>query len=267
MILFRKEYIKANDNIKVDQKLLEKTLKTAFGEKRKKRVYSYRPITSVAAAIVLVIGCSVAYPNLVNKPVIENPKPVVTIAPIGDEFLPVAEETQAPKTTKLPKKKVSLPAKKVEESIPSQSTTYIEVIPPVVENQPSMVDVPVVAAETVLPVEAAPEAVSEIESPIEDVPSVARVIANQESIEDQLNITDEYMLMESDEENYVFENSDGKKFSVTVEETEAPLETALWEEDETSINLTFNNDDKIYTVKSENISKAELTEIFNEYIN
>ncbi len=271
MILFRKEYIQANDNIKVDQELLEKTLESAFSEKQKKRVYSYRPMTSVAAAIVLVIGCTVAYPRLVDKPLIEEIEPVVTIAPVGDEFLPVVDvaPTTLPETTKSPEKKV-LPTKKPAQNISPERTVRAEVVYPVVETQPPVADVPATVSETDQLVVDVPAVASETDQPASDVPTVARYIAepvSQEDITGQLNITDEYVLMESDNENYVFENSDGKKFSVTVDETEEHLEEVVWEEDESGINLTFNNDDKVYTIKSENISKTELTEIFNEYIN
>ena len=159
--MFRKEYIKANDNIKVDDALLEKTLETAFSGKQKRRVYSYRPMTSVAAAVVLVIGCSVAYPRLIDKPVIENSEPVVTIAPVGDEFLPVLEETVAPKTTKSPTAKVVQTSKPVETVAPEQA---------------------VIADE--------PAPVMETEQTVENIPSVARFIPEpviEESLEQQLS--------------------------------------------------------------------------------
>ena len=239
--MFRKEYIQANDNIKVDQELLEKTLETAFSGKQKRKVYSYRPMTSVAAAVVLVIGCSIAYPNLVNKPVIENTEPVVTIAPVGDEFLPVVEETVAPQKTKSPAKKVLETSKPVEVVIPEQ---------------------PSVAEETAPAVETEPVS--------ENVPSVARFIHEpvaEESFEQQLNLADGYLLKEEKEENYVFEKEDGKRFSVIISESEEFPGGASWEETETGINLTFSKDGKIYNVKSENMSKAELTAIFSEFIN
>lgn len=234
--MFRKEYIQANDNIKVDEELLEKTLEAAFKGKQKKRVYSYRPMTSVAAAAILVIGCTVAYPKLTDKPAIEDVKPVVTIAPVGDEFLPV--ETTAPITTKPPKKIVSQTPKPVVEVVVPEQTAKVEEPAPVAE--------------------------------IGNVPSVARFIPEpvvEETLEEQLNLTDGYVLKETSGENYVFENEDGKKFSVNINDTEEFLDEALWEENESGINLTFNKDDKVYSVKSENISKTELNEIFNNLIN
>ena len=233
--MFRKEYIQANDNIKVDEELLEKTLEAAFNGKQKKRVYSYRPMTSVAAAVVLVVGCGLAYPRLTEKPVIEDTTPVVTIAPIGDEFLPV--QTTAPKTTNAPEKRVLQTPKPVETVVPEQTV---------------IADEPAPAAEA------------------EHVPSVARFISEpviEDSFEEQLNLSEEYALKESGNENYVFETEEGKKLSVTINDTEDFSAETKWEELETGINLTFNKENKVYTVKSENISKEELITIFNEFIN
>ena len=238
--MFRREYKKANDNIKVDEELLEKTLDAAFNRKQKKRVYSYRPMTSVAAAVVLVIGCRLAYPKLIDKPVIEDSEPVVTIAPVGDEFLPVV--TIAPKTTKSPEKRA------LETSKP------VEVVIPEVTPQPEE-----------------PAPVAEVQQTIQDMPSVARFIPEpvvEESVEEKLKSIEGYVLKESDDQNYVFENEDGKNFSVTINDIEEnPDSAVVWEENEEGINLTFNKNDKVYVVQSQNVSKEELTKIFNEFIN
>ncbi len=255
MILFRKEYKQANDNIKVNEELLEKTLYNAFNAKPKKRIYAYRPMTSVAAAVVLVIGCSVAYPRLVDKPVIENNEPVVTIAPVGDEFIAVPDVT-APAEQKPSK------APEVASKITKKPTTT---------EKAAEIVVPAETAEVTIPI-------AETEQAVADVPSVARFVAEPPAyagIDEQLNLTGGYTLQSSENENYTFENDEGKGFRVAVGEVlELPEDTqeniggnpAVWTEDGENVSLIFNKDNKGYTVETETVTKAELTDIFEQFI-
>lgn len=250
MILFRKEYKQANDNIKVDQELLEKTLDRAFNQKPVRKIYACRPMTSVAAAVVLVIGCSVAYPRLMAKPVIEHNEPVITIAPVGDELI------AAPDVTAQPEQKQPEKPKETLKPVQKPATTQ----------EPAQVVVPVETLEITIPA-------AEPEQQEVDVPSVARFIVeppSNDGIEHQLNLADGYVLQSAENESYIFENGDGKVFSVTVTESlELPEDTEndiVWTENENQLSLKFNKDDKGYTVETETVSKAELTEIFEEFI-
>ncbi|MBP3361460.1 MAG: hypothetical protein J6N52_11435 [Clostridia bacterium] len=64
--MFRKIYKEANDEINADEQLLEKILQSAQNGKSPK--YNFRAVYSAAAAAVIIIGCSVAYPQLIKQP-------------------------------------------------------------------------------------------------------------------------------------------------------------------------------------------------------
>ena len=53
--MFRKEYKEANDSIKIDEALIEKTIESVFREDSGKRVFRYKYISPLAAALVVVI--------------------------------------------------------------------------------------------------------------------------------------------------------------------------------------------------------------------
>ena len=86
-------------------------------------------MTSVAAAVVLVIGCSIAYPRLMDKPVIETGEPVITIAPVGDEFIgvpdvtvqPEQKKTEAPRVATKPVKKPTVTKEPVQVVVPTET--------------------------------------------------------------------------------------------------------------------------------------------------
>lgn len=64
--MFEKLYKEANDEIKIDEKLIEKTLQRAYAPRKRK--ITPAAYYSVAAAIVLVIGVSAAMPHLTKEP-------------------------------------------------------------------------------------------------------------------------------------------------------------------------------------------------------
>lgn len=64
--MFRKIYKEANDEIGTDEQLLEKILQKAQSGKRPG--HNFRAVYSAAAAAVIIIGCSVAYPQLIKQP-------------------------------------------------------------------------------------------------------------------------------------------------------------------------------------------------------
>lgn len=87
--MFRKLYKEANDEIKIDNQLIDNILTKS---KVKKKKTLYKPVIyQIAAAVVLVIGCSTGISQLMKKPDLETKK----IIPVHDSS-PEYEASQSP---------------------------------------------------------------------------------------------------------------------------------------------------------------------------
>lgn len=237
MILFRKLYKEANDNIKVDEALLEKTLETAFSSQLPKRKYNFAAISSVAAAVVVAIGCGMAYPTLINKPAID-----------GDvvEIIVDAEPTAVSEALIDVPMAVDASAQKPVEKTPKTTKA------------PTSVQQPAVVSEAV---EAVPM------SRMGDEGIAARVGS-------KLPVPESYeqvacVFGEDGSESYVFEGENDKVISVVITPGAKDLfesESAIWTQTEEQINVTFQKEDITIDIDAKNMTREEVEEIFGDYI-
>ncbi len=233
MILFREEYKKANDNIKVDNELLEKTLRSAFVRPLpKKRKFNYTAITKVAAAVIVAVGCTAAYPALVEKPEIDT---VVVNEPISTPTEEtVIMEKEPEKTQAIPTKK---PVRKKVESAPVVASVQTEIAVP--ENPISRM---------IEPESAIAYSEEDFISPVgfEQI----SVIYNEDGTED-----------------YVYEGLDEKIISVHVSASEeSQISEPQWKEDGESVGVIFSKDGKLLDVTAENMTREEITDAFSKHI-
>ncbi len=254
--MFRKEYKQANDNIKVDEALLEKTIEAAFAGKTKKKVYYYRTLAPVAAAFVIVIGGSLAYPKLVEKPVIEqrtvvSPVPTEAVAAKTEADVQAVPES-TPVTTATPKKAPVTARKAVKSDAVSDINQYKadetaeEALPATDDVQKKTEPLQDMAVEAQNSAAGASE------------PAVARSIENgvaayslpEDNSEGFRQVS--YKLIDGTEE-YVFETTDGKSFTVTVTDAESDVpENAFYAE----------RNGRIYVLSSRNMTTDELSDAF-----
>ena len=243
--MFRKEYKQANDNIKVDEALLERTLEAAFAEKPKRKVHYYRSFAPVAAALLVVIGVSVAHPKLVEKPEIEQTAMFTvspTLNPEGNMSIDAVSEpvsTPAPQNTVIPKK---------------ASATAM---PEPVTNASAVVEDVAVANEKndSEPANADASAATENDAV---VMSVARAGGGEPEVYKTADVPEEGFTQISCKfldgtEEYVYGNETGKTFTITVMPAEA-------EKLESGISIEKNG--KLYIFSSENMTEAEIMEVF-----
>ncbi len=142
MILFRKLYKEANDDITPSEELLNKTIENAFsGKKKHQHINTYY---AAAAAVVILIGSSAAIPKLMEKPQteqtsavdvlpqasapVQTESPAATIEAAAQTPQPEANAYAAPDAAKpsaVPAKK-SVPAAKPAErsTAPVTAQTY-----------------------------------------------------------------------------------------------------------------------------------------------
>lgn len=235
--MFRKEYKQANDNIKVDEALLERTLEAAFAEKPKRKVHYYRAFVPVAATLVVVIGASVAYPGLVEKPEIEQTA-IFTVSPTANPDVNMSfDAAPAPVSTTAPKK-AALPKKSPAPIAETKAVTE-DIVVANEKNDSVPVNVAVASEEAQL--------------------SVAR--AGGSEIEAYNNTADtaeegfpQISCKFSDgTEEYVYENEDGKTFTVKVKALDS---------EELHSGITFERNGKLYILSSENMTESEIMEAF-----
>ncbi len=164
MILFRKLYKEANDEIKIDNQLIDNILNKSKLQKKKPL---YKPVIyQIAAAVVLVIGCSTGISQLMKKPELETDKIIPvhdssteyeashspyasekTVAGVTEEALPTDTGITAPAaTTPSPVPQSSQTVKKEDSKTENKKTTEKPA-----ETQ-NVVSVPQEQTETVHPV-------------------------------------------------------------------------------------------------------------------
>lgn len=235
--MFRKLYKEANDDIIVDEALLEKTLQTAFSAQiPKKKKYNFTAISSVAAAVVVAVGCSVAYPTLIKTPdidrevvgVVTEPEP----AAVSEALIDVPEPEEAAPATQKPVKRVPKTTKA------PAAELQPAVVPEVAEAVPMSRmgdDGGVAVAEHKLPMPEGYEQVSCI-------------------------------YHEDGSENYVFEGEDDKIISVVLTPAADVMTEPVWSQTDGEVSLTFCMDDATVDVEAQNMTREEVEEIFGDYI-
>lgn len=243
--MFRKEYKQANDNIKVDEALLERTLEAAFSEKPKKKAYYNRSFIPVAAALVIVIGASAAYPKLIKEPAVEQRVTTVT-STVSPTMNPDAELKfeAVPDSAKVDN--VSKP-NSVASPKSSKNNTSDDIAEPSKVQEGEMVEnFDVVSS------------VDETEiSPSSVLPSVARITSEEipafDVTEGENNgFSQVSCKFTNGMAEYIYEDESGKSFSVTVTDSVQ----------EPTVEFYIERNEKIYTFSSSNMTNAEILEVF-----
>ncbi len=117
--MFEKLYKEANDEIKIDEELIEKTLQRAYAPRKRK--ITPAAYYSVAAAIVLVIGVSAAMPYLTKEPqketsiadtFSEEPSDYVGFSTVSPGDVQTAEPENTEKTVIVPSAEPTVKAEK-----------------------------------------------------------------------------------------------------------------------------------------------------------
>ena len=245
--MFRKLYKEANDNIIIDEALLEKTLKTAFSaEAKRPRKINFTAVSSLAAAIAVVIGCGVAYPALINKPVTE---PI----PVADSeicaVIPTNQTEETPSTTMPVQNKQITASKKTKKA-----------------NQPILRSMPdAEKVQSVADTESVAVASADIAPRM--MPENSQVVAGggMEMPEEFSQVSSVYN--EDGTEIHVYA-ADDKIMTVSVipVTSEEKAEVAEAPEAENVVNVVFSKDDVMYDIKAENMTEEEVKVIFEEYI-
>ncbi len=249
--MFRKEYKQANDNIKVDEALLERTIEAAFAEKPKKKTYYHRSFAPVAAALVIVIGASAAYPKLTEKPQVEQSVTAIVTSTISPTINPHSElKFEAiPEVTSEPIKNVK--ASRVK---PSKNSTVKNVVanteePRINQDANSVV-------EDVAYIPSGSETVEAVSDALV-LPSVARAVTGEIEAYNAPEQSEERFIQISCNfsdgvSEYVYENQSGKSFIVTV------IDCC----DESVSGLSVERNGKFYVFSSQNMTDAEILEVF-----